>query len=186
LGVLAEAIKRLSDDAVRQTDAVAATLTLINTATKHLTLDAENEEGHLSSRIAFMQEEVAEILRSLAGMNSELDSILSGLGEQVASLTGDVERTTSGIDVHERTKAMSDGVLADLEQIVEHSRRIVPASSEFKENLRHMEEHYTMESERHIHEALARKRSGQSAIAVQSVVKTGSDDSEFGDNVDLF
>jgi len=187
LGVLAEAIKRLSDDAVRQTDAVAATLLNINTATEHLSLDVESEEGHLSSRIAFMQEEVAEILQSLAGMNSELFSILSGLSDRVASLTGDVEKTTSGIDVHERSKAMSDGVLAALERIVAQSRQIVPASSEFKENLRHMEKHYTMESERHIHEALARKRSGQVAVDVLFEAQISSnDDSEFGDNVDLF
>jgi hypothetical protein len=49
-----------------------------------------------------------------------------------------------------------------------------------------MEERYTMESERHIHEALARKRSGQSAVDIQSVTRSSSDDSEFGDNVDLF
>ena len=49
-----------------------------------------------------------------------------------------------------------------------------------------MEEHYTMESERHIHEALARKRSGLSAVSVLSVTKNSPDDSEFGDNVDLF
>ncbi len=186
LGVLAEAIKRLSDEAVRQTDSVAATLKNINSATEHLSLDAENEEEQLGSRISFMQEEVAEILRALAGMNGELFSIMSGLAVQVDSLTGDVEQATAGIDVHERTKAMSGSVLNDLEQIVAQSRGIVPASSEFKENLRHMEEHYTMESERHIHEALARKRSGLGAVAVQSVAKNGPDESEFGDNVDLF
>lgn len=186
LGVLAEAIKRLSDEAVRQTDSVASTLININTATEHLSLDVEHEEEHLNSRVSSMQDEVAEILQSLAGMNSELFSILSGLSGRVDSLSRDVEKATSGIDVHERTKAMSDGVMADLEQIVAQSRRIVPASSEFKENLRHMEEHYTMESERHIHEALARKRSGLSAVTVQSEAKSSPDDSEFGDNVDLF
>jgi methyl-accepting chemotaxis protein len=185
LGVLAEAIKRLSDEAVKQTDSVAATLKMINTATEHLSIDSEEEQ--LGNRITFMQEEVAEILRALAAMNTELFSILTGLSRQVASLTDDVEKATSGIDVHERTKAMSDGVLASLEQIVNQARQIVPASSEFKENLRHMEQRYTMESERHIHEALARKRSGQAAVAVQSVAKASyNDDSEFGDNVDLF
>ena len=186
LGVLAEAIKRLSDEAVRETDSVAATLKNINIATEHLSLDVENEEENLGSRISSMQDEVAEILRALAGMNRELLSILSGLSGQVASLTDDVEKATSGIDVHERTKVMSDGVLADLEQIVTQARQIVPASSEFKQNLRYMEERYTMESERHIHEALARKRSGQSAVDIQSVIRSSSDDSEFGDNVDLF
>lgn len=73
-----------------------------------------------------MQDEVAEILRDLAGMNRELFSKLSGLSDLVASLTWNVEKATSGIDVHERTKAMSDGMLADLEQIVAQSRQIKP------------------------------------------------------------
>lgn len=186
LGVLAEAIKRLSDETVRQTDSVAATLKNINSATEHLSLGVEDEEEHLNSRVAAMQDEVAGILKNLAGMNNDLFSILSDLSDRVDSLTMDVEKTTSGIDVHQRSKTISDGVVSELEQIVVQSRRIVPASSEFKENLRHMEEHYTMESERHIHEALARKRSGQSAIAFENTVNISPDDSEFGDNVDLF
>ncbi|MEI6702197.1 MAG: methyl-accepting chemotaxis protein [Deltaproteobacteria bacterium] len=185
LGVLAEAIKRLSDETVKQTDSVAVTLKKINTATEYLSVGSEVEQ--LGNRITFMQEEVSEILRALAGMNSELFSILTDLSRQVASLTDDVERATSGIDVHERTKVMSDAVTECLEQIVNQARQIVPASSEFKENLRHMEQRYTMESERHIHEALARKRSGQAAVIEEYVAKTSSgDDSEFGDNVDLF
>ena len=187
LGVLAEAIKRLSDDAVRQTDSVAATLKKINSATEYLSLDADTEEENLGSRITSMQQEVAEILRALAGMNRELFLILSGLSGRVASLTDDVEKVTSGIDVHERIKVMSDGVLAPLSQIVYQARRIVPASSEFKENLRYMEQRYTMQSERHIHEALARKRSGLAAVEAKSSVNTDSSgDSEFGDNVDMF
>jgi methyl-accepting chemotaxis protein len=185
LGVLAEAIKRLSDEAVKQTDSVAATLKKIHTTTEHLS--AGTEEEQLGSRITFMQEEVSEVVRSLAEMNSELFSILTELSRQVTSLTDDVEITTSGIDVHERTTAMSDDVLASLGKIVIQSRQIVPASSEFKQNLRHMEQRYTMESERHIHEALARKRSGQVSVVEKAIAKdNATDDSEFGDNVDLF
>ena len=186
LGVLAEAIKRLSDDAVRQTGSVAATLTDIHGVTEHLLGDSQSEEGRLGMRIASMQDELSEILRTIGDMNSEMHSVLAGLNEEVLSLTQDVDQTTSGVDVHERTKVMADVVLADLQKIVAGSRRIEPASSEFKENLRHMEEHYTMESERHIHEALARKRSGLSPVVVQSAAAAEPDDSEFGDNVDLF
>ncbi|MDD2309864.1 MAG: methyl-accepting chemotaxis protein [Desulfuromonadaceae bacterium] len=186
LGVLAEAIKRLSDEAVRQTDAVAGILTGIHAVTEHLIADSENENDQSGTCIISMQDELAVILSSLAEMDTEMRSVLSALNERVLTLTQDVEQTTSGVDVHERTKAMADGVLASLELIVAQSRQIEPASSEFKENLRHMEEHYTMESERHIHEALARKRSGLSAVSIESVAKENSDDSEFGDNVDLF
>jgi methyl-accepting chemotaxis protein len=187
LGVLAEAIKRLSDEAVRQTSSVSDTLGSIHVATEHLMVNAENEEDQLDTRIAVMQDELAEILRTMADMNGEMLSVLSGLNDHVNSLTDDVEDATSRVDVHERTKIISDGVLSDLEQIVFQSRQIEPASSEFKENLRHMEEHYTMESERHIHEAIARKRGGLGMASAQASAKSSTvDDSEFGDNFDLF
>lgn len=187
LGVLAEAIKRLSDEAVRQTDSVAETLTGIHAVTEHLLADAESEEDQLGSKIAVMQDELTVILQTMGKMNTEMHAALSDLNDRVFNLTEDIDQVTSGVDVHERTKAQADGVRADLERIVAECRQIEPASNEFKENLRHMEAHYTMESERHIHEALARKRSGQDTVAVQSVAQVRSnDDSEFGDNVDLF
>lgn len=187
LGVLAEAIKRLSDETVRQTDSVAATLKNIVAATGHLSLNADNEEEQLGVRISSMQDEIAGILMDLAGVNTELFAILSDLNGRVASLCFDVEQATSRIDVHERSKEMSAGALAALGQIFTQARSIMPASSEFKQNLHHMEERYTMESERHIHEALARKKSGQAAVVVRSVIKScEAADSEFGDNIDLF
>jgi hypothetical protein len=164
---------------------VAVTLTKIHTVTEHLSVGTDEEQ--LGSRVSSMQEEVTEILGSLSSMNADLFSIIADLSDRVTSLSHDVECSVSGIDVHDRIKSMSDGVLVNLEQIVIQSRQIVPASTEFKQNLRYMEERYTMESERHIHEALARKRSGQSAVVKQEVAKASSDDdSEFGDNVDLF
>lgn len=187
LGVLAEAIKRLSDEAVRQTNSVAETLTGIHAVTEHLLAYADNEEDQLGTRVASMQDELAVILQTMGTMNSEMYSVLSVLNERVLTLTGDVEQTTAGVDVHERTKVLADGALADLERIVIQSRQIEPASNEFKANLRHMEEHYTMESERHIHEVMARKRSGQEAVVVRSAANvTSNAASEFGDNVDLF
>ena len=186
LGVLAEAIKRLSDEAVCQTDSVAATLKEIHGVTEHLLSDTEEDAEELRIRISSMQDELSETLRTLSCISTEMFSVLSGLNEKVQSLTTDVEEATSHVDVHERIRVMADNVLNGLQQIVDQSRLIEPASSQFKENLRHMEEHYTMESERHIHEAIARKRSGQSAIVVQSKASSSSGDSEFGDNVDLF
>jgi hypothetical protein len=82
---------------------------------------------------------------------------------------------------------MATDAMANLDRIVAAARELEPASLEFKDNLRHMEERYTMDSERHIHEAIARKRGGGTAVASVAVVKNAvTDDSEFGDNVDLF
>jgi hypothetical protein len=104
-------------------------------------------------------------------------------------LSDDVDRATAGIDVQDRVKRMSDEVVDVLDRIVDRARELEPASLEFKDNLRHMEERYTMDSERHIHESIASKRSGGSTVASAVNVKTAAvavEESEFGDNVDLF
>jgi len=188
LGVLAEAIKRLSDDAIAQTELVSQTLVQVNQSTEHLFHDATEETEQLGARIVTMEEELSEILSALGSMNSDLMSLLASLGQRVGQLTSDIEAATSSIDVHERVKQMADEAMVSLDTIVLKAREMEPASLEFKDNLRHMEERYTMDSERHIHEAIARKRSGGAAgISLVKVKETAKvDESEFGDNVDLF
>lgn len=189
LGVLAEAIKRLSLDAVGQTEAVSQTLTRVNEVTEHLFHEAEEDNEDTSSRIKAMEAELTEILGALGGMNADLFELLSGLNERVGNLGEDIDRSTSGIDVHEQTSRMADEVTAGLDGIVARARELEPASTEFKENLRHMEERYTMQSERNIHAAIARRRGGAEPAEVllnEQLDKSGGEESEFGDNVDLF
>jgi len=150
-------------------------------------LETSRDEAESGNMIAGMESELSEILQTLGAMSDDLFNLLAAVGEQVRSLTSDVEHATAGIDVHDRIKSMAAGVLGDLELIDHQAREIEPASSQFKQNLRHMEERYTMESERHIHEAIARKRGGHQAVSTE--MKTLPDmenSSEFGDNVDLF
>jgi len=187
LGVLAEAIKRLSDEAIRQTEQLSHALTQINESTEQLFHEATLETEQLGAQISVMELETSGILRSLGDMNNKLINTLATLGQSVGHLSDDIERATRAIDVHERVEQMASEVMTNLDRIVAAAREFEPASSEFKDNLRHMEERYTMQSERHIHEAIARKRAGgAAAISVVPVKEVAADDSEFGDNVDLF
>ena len=187
LGVLAEAIKRLSDEAIRQTEQVSRSLTQINESTELLFHEATLETEQLGARIARMEQETSGILGSLSNMNNELLNLLATLGRLVEQMDRDIERATRAIDIHERVEQMAGDVMANLDSIVVTAREFEPASREFKDNLRHMEERYTMQSERHIHEAIARKRSGgAAAVSAVQVKEIVADDSEFGDNVDLF
>jgi methyl-accepting chemotaxis protein len=186
LGVLAEAIKRLSDEAIRQTEQVSRSLTQINKSTELLFQETSLETKQLGVRIAHIEQETSGILGSLGTMNNELLNMLATLGRLVGLLTEDIERATRDIVVHVRVEQMAGDVIAALDGIVATSREFEPASSEFKDNLRHMEERYTMQSERHIHEAIARKRAGGSVAASPGFKETAVDVSDFGDNVDLF
>jgi methyl-accepting chemotaxis protein len=191
LGVLAEAIKRLSVDAVTQTEAVSRTLLQINTVTDQLINESLEETEQLGAKVTVMEDELDGILGALESMNADLAALLSGLHDRVSGLTHDIDQATGGIDVHVRVRQLSDDVVASLDRIVETARQIEPASTEFKDNLRHMEERYTMQSERHIHEAIARKRGHTATLAVQGrsmqdKEPASADESEFGANVDLF
>jgi len=191
LGVLAEAIKRLSVDAVTQTAAVSEALLQINHVTEHLFGEATQEQEQLGAKVATMEEETGRVLASLGAMNSELASLLARLDHRVKALTDSIEKATGSMDVHERVSNLTEEVMASLDRIVREAREFEPASTEFKNNLRHMEERYTMQSERHIHEAIARRRGMPAALAAPEITASGDaagggGDSEFGDNVDLF
>lgn len=189
LEVLAKEIKQLSDETVHQTDSIATALTEINAATGRLSMKTDEAEIILGAKISGMGKEVSEIVEMLGGMNAELLAVLSRMHGMVDALTEEVEMVTAGIDVHERSRATADQVAAALHAIVDQSRKLEPASEEFKQNLRLMEERYTMESERRIHEAIAGKRKEPTEAGGQLQIPEatpGKGDSEFGDNVDLF
>lgn len=187
LGVLAEAIKRLSVDALAQTESVSDTLSRIKADTAHFLEGGENEGGGEEGTVEAMGAELGEVLGSLAVMNDELARSLSALVDTVQSLSTDIERVTGGVTVQEQVRAMADQSVSTLGALVREARRIEPASAEFKNNLRHIEERYTMESERHIHEALMRRRGGAVQPARTAERRPASrPGSDFGDNVDLF
>jgi len=189
LGVLAEAIKRLSLEAVVQTEMVSKTLNQVKDVTGHILYETEKEEEEVASRIVVMETDVNETMGNLDNMHSSLLEQLDALNRGVTRLGSDIENATTDISIQDKAGQLSENVFEHLDRIVAESREIAPASSEFKENLRHMEEKYTMQSERNIHEALVMKRSGGTALPTARTAEARADsgsESEFGDNVDLF
>jgi methyl-accepting chemotaxis protein len=187
LSALSEEVGQLSNDAVQSADSIIASLTEIQSATGKLSIETDSNEKFLDVAMSGMMVELSEILLILKNVGAELISLLPQLQHKVNSLTAEIEKITSGINVHERAKAMADGVLGNLQQIFRQARELYPAGSAFKEDLRRMAERYTMESERRIHESIAKKHGMELSINQRpKEPNTNSSDSEFGDNVDLF
>jgi len=184
LGVLAEAIKRLSLDAVTQTEAVSSTLLAINAITAQMEDQSFlSGEGNLH-QVAEMEQEARQIISALSGINRSLLQQLSSLATTSESLADDINCTTASIHVHEEVQQQTEQSLHALEQIYSEARAQVPASSEFRDNLRHMEQRYTMDSERMIHEMLAARHGVR--LSLQKQQGASGSGSEYGDNVDLF
>lgn len=187
MSALSEEVGQLSEDAVQRTGIITRTLTEIHAVTETLSTESGSAQTTLGDQLSSMQGEVAQILAILESAGGELFSLLQQVHAQVNALTGEIENVTNSIDVHKRTKTMAERVLADLERIFTEARAICPASAAFKEDLRRMAEKYTMESERRIHEDIARKHGVTFAAGPKPAPAGAADEcSEFGDNVDLF
>jgi len=184
LGVLAEAIKRLSLEAVVQTEAVSSILRSINETTAHLNQSDDQQSDSTTDQVSGMEQESRQIISGLSSTNQLLRMRLSSLAGMVESLAADINATTSGFHVHEESGRMAEQAEVALEQVYTEARQQVPASSEFRNNLQHMERRYTMESERLIHEMLAARHGVKLSLKRE---QAGTDSaSEYGDNVDLF
>ena len=186
LGILAEAIKRLALEAVTQADAMSHTLSSINDETETLVTKTRGELMSLGERVRGMDEKVDEIVSSLECLNQSTSALLVSLINNVQSLNQEINQSTSGIKVHEKIEEFTTQVAAGLDDIVTQARARVPASTEFFEDLQHMASRYTMQSERRIHDEIARVKKGQTEIVPVLVLAESTCESEFGDNVDLF
>ncbi len=176
----------MSNEAVDRTDLITTTLAEIGKTTHQLSAEVNSSEENLTARLTGMKDELASILSVLDEMGDELLTLLSQLKNQVAFLSSEIETLTSGIDVHERTKALADTVLVNLKKIFSEARQLYPASEAFKEDLRLMAKRYTMESERRIHESIAGRHGVGPAKIQKNIATTSVTEAEFGDNVDLF
>ena len=187
LSALSEEIGQLSSETVQRADSITGTLAEIHSAIESLSIEAKSNEKILSTNLSGIKEELSQALIILEKMGNELLSLLPQLQNQINTLTSEIESIAGGVNVHERTKTMADEVLSNLQQIFYQSRALYPASTAFKEDIRRMAERYTMESERRIHEDIAGKHGVQLPMTTsQSTTSAKSDNSEFGDNVDLF
>jgi methyl-accepting chemotaxis protein len=184
LGVLAEAIKRLSLDAVTQTKAVAETLLAINDVTRHLFDTSATETCNLSSQVEKLDYDAGSIVLSFEKINNQIEKQFTALCHNATSLSEEIAAATASVHVHTEVRNLINEPKLVLEQIYHEARTLIPATEEFRSNLRHMEERYTMESERMIHEMLAARHGIK--LNLQSQAAASSSDSEFGDNVDLF
>ena len=178
LGVLAEAIQRLSIDAIDHTTVVSRTLQAIIAVTEGLNNGISRENTTLEGEVRGMVASLSSLLDVLQGVNEALLRSLSRMDDGVTRLSSDIDQVTSGITVHRKVAQVLEGAVLGLAGITREARRIAPASAQGA-NLDELASRYTMHSERRIHESLfeGTPSAGQLPTPV---------DDELGGNVELF
>jgi methyl-accepting chemotaxis protein len=177
LGVLAEAIQRLSIDAIDHTTVVSRTLHEIITVTQNLNNGAcsdSSDPSDLEAEVREMVQGLSSLLGVLQSVNETLLRSLTNMDDAVTHLSSDIDRVTSGITVHRKVAQVLEGAVRGLGGVMVEARRIAPTAGQGA-NLDELASRYTMHSERKIHESLL--DGGQ-------VSAPGPD--SFDDNVELF
>jgi methyl-accepting chemotaxis protein len=187
MSTLSDEVGQLSKDAIRRTEIISQALGEIKTITEAMGEESDNHQNVLGDKLAEMKGRMDRLLTSLEEIGGELHHLIKQIHKQGEALAKEFDHLTHGITVHNRTRQTADDVLAKLEQVFTASRRLYPASNAFKEELHSLAERYTMESERRIHAEIARKHGVAIRDTPTSVATApAADESEFGDNVDLF
>ena len=197
LGVLAEAINRLSVEAREQTEGVTRILAEIKTITEGMCQGAEADVAAMEARVEEMRQGVEGMLASLQEMNGEMAQGLTRANGLVQQLSADIEEVTGGITVHQRVAAVIEEAGTILDAVTRGARALIPADewSREAEKIQAADSRYTMHSERDIHAAVVHGRAdGPSSTGRQPMIEPppgtaagpspGSDD--LGDNVELF
>jgi len=182
LGVLAEAIQKLSLDARGQTADVSEALTSIadeaETLRKHTdSSDTTSTEDSNMQEIAQNWETLTETLRNI---ESEFLSIIGQINESGHNLARQIKGAASSIGYHKVAANALEGIAVKLEQVVLDSRKIVPETEipDRANRLKELTAKYTMQNERVVHQK-----------AMGSETNEGYDaktDDGFGSNVELF
>lgn len=178
LGVLAEAIQRLSVDAIDHTGAVSNALGGIRTVTERLNHGMTEETSALDEEVQRMVDTLLALLGTLRQVNETLRDSLSRMDAEVQDLSEEIEQVTAGITVHETTTRVLGEAIRRLEEIVADAQRIQPGAGQGV-NLDELASRYTMHSERSIHSSVL-------GGGIPAAAGPASGGGEFDDNIELF
>ncbi|MBI5142467.1 MAG: hypothetical protein HZA20_09825 [Nitrospirae bacterium] len=177
LGVLAESIQKLSDEARNQSLLVSEPLAAIageSERLRRITGDGDNQEW--ADEIT---NNLESIVQSMSGMEKRLFELFDRINAFGMNTSAEANRVAARITVHETMSAAADRIIAELEKISSEARQFAPDfnKSGREARLRELTQRYTMQSERLVH-------STPSGGLGTAKGKSGSVD--IGDNVELF
>jgi methyl-accepting chemotaxis protein len=196
LGVIAEAIQRLSSDANAQKTAVSAVLSEVTLAAYDVQSCIREDQDNKTS-------EADDVIRYFRGFadtlrlaNGEITSLLNKIDRLGERLADDIAQRVLAITVHEKFERVIDDTISMLDIILTESRQAAPCAEprNKSEYLQQLEKNYTMHSERKIHSLFAgsdagvedRSGTNECNTAVQFINTKLETHQEFGDNVELF
>lgn len=190
LGVVAEAIQKLSFDANAQKVAISTTLKKVMSASAQIQSHVRKDLGHQTEENDNMIRDLNAFAGTLRKVNTEIIALLNQVSRSGERLSGDIERLVSSVTVQEKFVTVISDTVSALDVMLEEFLLRVPGvdSEDRSQYLRHLESNYTMQSERKIHTSLMGSKPGNEVhqkVGAHSKPATKADNN-LGDNVELF
>ncbi len=194
LGVIAEAIWHLSIDATSQKTTISELLRKVVAATEGLQAVTGRHTDEEDSDSANIIEELSRLLEELKTMNDDVVGLVKEIERGSRALSDLVEDTIDQITVHKDLAREVAGLSHRFDEVITWARQTVSPEELEKArglSLEYIENNYTMQRERIIHESVAsnvipfagKSRENVPAPPVEEDI-TVTDD--LGDNVELF
>jgi hypothetical protein len=186
LGIIAEAIRKLSVDARRQKVAVSDELQSIILTVEGLDHDVGAQAEEQTTETDKMMKDFNLLLQRLGNANNEVMSLLGRIQKEGRTLGSDIERVALGIMVQSTFPRETKNAKSVLSSIISDSAELLPDvhKSDRLGLLKHLEDNYTMHSERDIHNSIISDRSPHKAPPEND--SSQQSEEHFGNNVELF
>ena len=186
LGVIAEAIQRLSAEAQVQKNAVSEELREIISTVDRLHSRTNADTSRQTTETDGVLHELNSLLGGLRTVNDSALASLAMIQGDGRKLAVDMEATADGIGVQREFEARIAGSIKTLESVVIESRARLPESEESAgiDILGNFKKNYTMNSERNVHESYHRSRMPGAGAPVPGADKLR--EAHFEQNVELF
>ena len=194
LAVLAESIQKLSVEALEQAGRISGSLKEINQLAHNLAEELHLDDNERQQEIHRQITTLEELMGMLRQIDCTAENSSNRIEEEAVELAANIKEMVPRIRVHEASASVIGdivGELGDIQAALPSVSNTFPAP--VADQLLDLENRYTMESERLIHQSrgeTADPVSGGETLSPESlslvaipVEETGED---FGDNVELF
>lgn len=182
LGVIAEAIQRLSIEARNKKTEISGQLQNVKSQISNMDRVIGGDINELLKKTEDMCLDLNNLTKGLRNSNEEIILFLKKIEDNVHSLVEIIDSTLKKIEVHHRFALEIKKVLSVLNSVISHIQRLLPDNEiqGYLSKLHQLTERYTMESERIIH-----KKYLNNGEVIDEAGPLASDN-EMGDNVELF
>jgi len=187
LGVISEAIQKLSIDARSCKTAVSDVLKHIVSTVETLNSQTSISSGDQASETNGLLRELDGLLRGLRAANGTALSLLASIEKEGRKLAADIESAANGITVQDEFAGRIENAVSTLGSIIAQSATLLPQGGEAEglKTLKNLERNYTMLSERSVHESFSKL--GQEGTEHLPIAQPAiNSEAHFEQNVELF